>query len=204
MHQIVRSIKRILPADLPVVRELGGMERPASATELLNMGIVPLGNDLYSCCEQLRSDDDLAAETGERTWEPHGEPVPGEVLATGDVKERHAKLPADVRGQVMRAVVMRAKDTTTTAQAIVETNILEQMAAVVEFVGDVVLPGGETAPLVDFEQPSAFADEARRLAALPVSVLERVSCTMAECEGTTADVITESSIVPHRWAGERG
>jgi hypothetical protein len=195
MHQIVRSIKRILPADLPA----------AADAELLNLGIVSLGDDLYSCCEQLRSDDELAAELGTRegTWAPHGEPIAGETLAAGDVRERHAKLSADVRAKIMRADVYRAVNPTKNAREMAEANILEQQAAIKEYVGDVVQPDGELAPLVDFEaQPDPVLAEAERMAAMPDSVVVLSRVTMGEIDEAT-DVVRTQDIVPHRWAGER-
>lgn len=95
MHQIKTSIRRILPGDLP----------STDPQELLNRGIFPLGNDLYSCIHQeVRDPDSLE-------WVPiEGQALPGEVLSEGTVHERHAKLPADLRAQVLRASVRRIVD----------------------------------------------------------------------------------------------
>lgn len=101
MHVVKYTIRTILPAELPTVREPGGTTRPATEGELLNLGLVPLGNDLYSCVDQYRRDPDTL------TWRAEGPESPGTIVSEGSLRERHARLPADVRGKILRARIVR-------------------------------------------------------------------------------------------------
>jgi hypothetical protein len=94
MHSIAYSVRRIAPSELPTVRDLDGTVRPATAQELLNMDIAHLTGDLYSCADQQRRDPDTLA------WSVVGVPSPGTVLSEGSLRERHARLPADVQAQL--------------------------------------------------------------------------------------------------------
>jgi hypothetical protein len=197
MHRITPTIRRIADAELPQVRDAGSGElRPATDQELLDRGIVHLKDDLYSCVEQQLRDD----ETLE--WSHVGDPLPGQVVTAGDVKERHAKLPADVRGKVLRAQVIRSTDPAVKVLELVEVNLLEQQAAIEAAVGDILVPDAEPRPLVDFEQPAMILEEAQRLAAMPDNGIERVTVAMADVAGD-ADVVEVENLIPHAWAGER-
>jgi hypothetical protein len=224
MHEIIRAIRHIPPDQLPTVKDaVTGSMRPAIAEELPQHDMVPLGNDYYSCSEQYHS---IVVDTPtgrERAWYHSGDGPPdadnrvrsaaaaaqrrqlGSVLAHGDVRERHAMLPAMVRQQVLRADVLRAADSTTTVHDIVDAALVEQMAILEEFVGsverDVAPDVTELTPLVDLETPSAAVSEARRLAQLPDGGIVRVRVPMAEVDLAT-ELVDVDGIIPHRWAGE--
>lgn len=205
MHRISYSVRRIAPADLPKVRDLDGGERAATIEELANMDIVPLGDDYYSCADQVRSDDEVDVTTDangrpQRQWHPVGVVSPGVELATGNVNERCLKLPVEAKELLLRAEVIRS-DEPGGALAIAEANIVEQMAALEQFVGDVERDG-ESRPLVELESDRAIVDEARRLAALPDSGVERMRVSMRDVV-RGEDVVEAEGIAPHAFAGER-
>lgn len=201
MHKIVYSLRQIAPAELPTVRDADGTARPATPGELLNMGIQHVNEDVYSCTEQLASDDAEAAATGERTWKHAGPPLPGIELGSGSVRERHAQLPATIKPKVLRSSVIRQTDTEVpSARALAQANIDEQAAAMAEFVGPVVR-GGVATPLVDVGAPEALLVEAQRLAAIPNNGIARVTVPMADV-AAAADVVEREGLIPHHWAGE--
>jgi hypothetical protein len=100
MHKIVTSIRQIAAADLPTITPVGEATRPMNEQELLNHGLVALGNDYYSAIHQETRDE----ETG--TWKPLVE-HPGAVISEGFLEQRHAALPPDVRAKIMVAHVER-------------------------------------------------------------------------------------------------
>ncbi len=102
MHKIVTSIRQIAPADLPTVTPIGEAMRVMNDQELLNLGIVPLSNDFYSCIAQHTRDE----ETLE--WKPiEGQDHPGTVITEGFLQDRHDKLPPEIRSKIMVAHVER-------------------------------------------------------------------------------------------------
>jgi hypothetical protein len=190
VHQITYSIRRIAPAELPTVRDLDtDVERPMSAAELLNLDIVPLGDDLYSCADQSRRDPDTLE------WSVVGVQSPGAAIAEGSLRERHARLPADVAPHVFRAQVIRSQDPATPVRETVESNLAEVGLALAEFVGLV-----DGAPLVDLSQPDAVLEEAQRLTEIHGNGIERAVVSMAMVD--PGDVVEEDRIIPHRWSGE--
>ena len=103
MHRLTFCIHRATAAELPKMRNIDGTERPASEQDLLNLGMVPLGDDLYSCAVQEHSEDG-------RSWAAEVE-LPGVELSRGRPQERFSRLsPAD-RGKVMLAEVERTTGT---------------------------------------------------------------------------------------------
>lgn len=188
MHEVRRSIRRIAPSELPTVPG-DGATRPMTDAELLNVGIAPLGDDLYSCVDQYRRDPETFA------WTAEGPESPGVVIAEGSLADRHARLPAEVAVQVLRAQVIRSDDPATPADATVETNLAEAAAALALNVGDV-----NGAPLVDLSGPAAVLEEAQRLVEIPGNGIERHLVSMAEV--AAGDVLEADRIIPHAWAGE--
>jgi hypothetical protein len=189
MHQIKTSIRQIASADLPTVTPIGEATRPMNDQELLNAGIQHISGDLYSCIHQEERDPETLA------WAPKdGRSLPGTVVSEGFLQERHDKLPAGVRSQVMRARVIRstgslsAKDTTASS--------LAEVGAVLE--SSVGLVDG--APLVDTTSQEAQLAEAQRLAAIPDSGLERELVAMADV--SAGDMVEAEGLIPHSWAGE--
>jgi hypothetical protein len=189
MHRIQTTIRHIAPAELPTVTPVGEeVAREMTEQELLDAGIVALGNDLYSCIHHEEPD--------ERTleWRPkEGQALPGTVISAGVLTERHAKLPQDVRLKVMRASIIRAK--AGSAKDAVTQNLAEVGAVLADKVGLV-----EDAPLIDTTSQQAELAEAQRLATLPDSGLEREIVPMIDV--TDADVVEADSLIPHSWAGE--
>ena len=68
--------------------------------ELLNHGLVALGNDYYSAIHQEIRDEETLI------WKPLVE-HPGTVISEGFLEQRHAKLPGDVKAKIMVAHVER-------------------------------------------------------------------------------------------------
>jgi hypothetical protein len=90
-HRVVRSIRRILPSELPTVHQRDGTERAATEGELLNMDMVCVNaaEHLYSCADQDHQIDGV--------WIRQGIPSPGVELTQGFHDERHAKLPRHLK-----------------------------------------------------------------------------------------------------------
>lgn len=172
MHRVTTSIRRIDAAEIAGISE----------AELLNRGVVPLGNDLYSCITQEERDPEAL------TWQPKdGQTLPGTLIRQGLLEERHSKLPADIKPLVMRARIL--KD----GKRLASESLAAAAAALLESVG----PG---APPIDTESPEAIETEARRLAELPGSGVSRGLVPMAD---VTQDDLTEAEgLIPHSWAGE--
>lgn len=100
MHRVTHCIRRITPAEIPTVTPLdGSAPRPMNEQELLNLGVVRIRGDVYSCCVQENADDG-------RTWTP-AVALPGVELSRGRPKERFRQLPAGVRAEVLNAQVER-------------------------------------------------------------------------------------------------
>ncbi len=99
MHRITHSVRRITAAELPTITEPGGAPRPMTEQEMLNLGLVPLGGDIYSCAVQETTDDGY-------TWTP-AVALPGVELSRGRPKDRFRQLKPAVRAQVMKAEVER-------------------------------------------------------------------------------------------------
>lgn len=167
MHRIEYTIRRILPAQLPTT----------DPQALLNLDIVPLGNDLYSCAEQFRSDDDVdivedASGRRERRWHGHGDPKPGERLTAGRLKDRYAQLPAADKAKVLRARVFRARDPKKKAKQLIAAKLASRSGA------------------------ADILEEARQS-----EELEQLDVAMANVDPD--DIVEEQNVIPHRWAGER-
>lgn len=113
MHRVIRSIRKILPDELPTIRDLAsGKMRPMNEQELLNADIVCINptENLYACSDQDRADDELHPETGERVWSREGVASPGTVIneTLGAPKShRYNGLPAAVKAHVLHAHVKR-------------------------------------------------------------------------------------------------
>ena len=102
MHQVKYTYRRILPSEIPTVIPDGEEDaRPMTDAELLNMGMARVGGDIFSCIHQEERDPHTLE------WRAHVT-HPGEVLSEGSFRERHARLPADVRTQVTVARVIRS------------------------------------------------------------------------------------------------
>jgi hypothetical protein len=188
MHQVKTSYRRIPPTDLPTVTPIGEAARPMNDQELLNAGIVHISGDIYSCIHQEERDEDTLE------WRPKdGQSLPGTVITEGVLADRHAKLPSDVRSQVMRAQIIRSK--TGSAKAAVSTNLAELSAVLANTVGLI-----DGAPLVDTTSQDAQLEEAQRLIGVPDSGLEREFVSMADV--VDGDIVEADSLIPHSWAGE--
>lgn len=194
MHRVEYQIRRIADSELPIVRYVDGTERTASRAELLNMGIEHLHDDVYSCVEQHESrvENDSTGRP-QRVWASRA-PLPGSVVAAGDLRSRHARLPADVRPKVLRSEVFRG--TADNALLLVATNLNEQLDAIAEYVG------ATTEPLLDPTDPETVLNEARRVAALSGNDVRRERVPMAVVDDT-ADIVESEGHIPHAWAGER-
>lgn len=187
MHTITTTIRRIPASDLPTVTELDGTERPASTQDLLNLGLVPLGGDLYESLTQARRDDDSL------TWT--GDTHPGTAITEGAHSQRYARLPAEHVPVVLHALVIRADDPAVNAAALAEANVAYVAEQLAVAVGDV-----NGAPLIDLSHPDAVLDEAQRLVVLPGNGIGRLTVPMIDV--TPADVVEADTLIPHRWHGE--
>lgn len=99
MHRVTHCIRRIAPAEVPTVTPLdGSAPRPMNEQELVNIGVVRVRGDIYSCAVQEQSEDG-------RTWT--GPQLPGVELSRGKLNERFRQLPAAVRAQLLNARVER-------------------------------------------------------------------------------------------------
>lgn len=217
MHQILFTVREVLPADLPAVRDTDATERPATDAELLNLGLQRLAGDLFSCAEQYRSDDDdiveLADGRRERAWwherddgpwasedeklrYPRSPELcarkfgPGQLLTHGQIRARFNQLDHERRRLALRARVIRSESVN--VRETVEASLKEQRQAFLAHVGEV---------RADLASERALRAEARRLAALPSNDLQPVMVPEADVlDGD--DVIEEAGIIPHSWAGE--
>lgn len=189
MHEIRYSIRQIAPAELPTGIDPDGTARALTEGELLNLGLVHLHDDLYSCVDQYRRDPETLA------WSVEGPESPGVVVSQGSLRERHARLPADVAPAVLRAQVIRSADPLAPAAAQVGANLAEVAAALAQYVGDV-----DGRPLVALDGPVAALEEAQRLVALPDNGIDRHVVPMAVVDA--GDVVEADGLVPHRWHGE--
>ena len=109
-HRVTRSIRKILPSELPKIIDFKTRKpRAMTEQELLNADIVLINADenLYSCQDQ--DHEYIDEDTGERTWQPVGVVSPGVELSRGFLKDRHDSLPDDVKPHVMLARVKRKK-----------------------------------------------------------------------------------------------
>lgn len=196
MHQVIHTIRRIATADLPKARDLetGGDERPMTPSEMLNVGIQHVADDLYSCVEQQRRDPATLE------WKHDGPELPGQTLSAGDVEARYRALPAADRRKVLRARVIRS-DGAKSAAELASENVLEQAAMIEEHVGEIETTEG-TRPLVDFDADDPVVEEALRLSRIPGSGIELHTVTMADVDGP-GDVVEATNLIPHSWAGER-
>lgn len=212
MHSIHFTIRQIADADLPTVRDLEtDATRPANDAELLNLGIQHLHDDVYSCVEQYRRDDDTLE------WEAHGHEHAGadeipalsrdnpdfdmsawiEEQSIAHGRDRYRTLPVGVRDKVLLARIIRSAIDGSTATELTTASLTAQEKALADNVGMV-----DGAPLVDLWTPDAGVAEAQRLAQLPDTGLERTSIPMVMVD-ETVDIIEENGLEPHRWAGER-
>ena len=103
MHSVFSAVRRILPSELPKVKNLDGTERAATAQLLLDMGIADLGDGYYSCREQ------------ENDFESRGTMRPlvkvrGTVVTAGPAEQRHERLPTAAKADLWRARVRRGAD----------------------------------------------------------------------------------------------
>ena len=189
MHRIHHTLRRIVDADLPKIRDAEtGELRQATDDELLNAGLVPVGAGIYSCVEQVRRDP----ETEE--WSSFGHAPVGELLAHGE--QRFSQLPDAVKADVLHADVIRAADPEGNAVLITMSAIAEQTEAIEQYVGLV-----DDAPLVDLTTDAAIASEAQRLASIPDSGVVRASIPMADVD-EDVQVVAAANLPPHSWAGE--
>lgn len=190
MHQINYTIRQIVEGDLPMVRDSDTDEdRPATDQELLNFGMQHLHDDIYSCVEQYRRDENTLE------WNAHGVAPVGAVVVHGP--DRYSLLPTGVRGKVMLARVVRSSVDGETPLAIAQANLAEQSNALAENVGPV-----DGAPLVDLLSDDAAIEEASRLARIRDTGLELAMVPMVVVD-PSAHVVEADGIEPHRWAGER-
>lgn len=200
MHAVQRAYRRIADAELPQTRDIAtGELRPCTDQELADMDIIHVADDIYLCAEQLRRDPDTLE------WAHHDTPKPGAVLSQGDLRERHVGLSAPVRGRVMRARVIRSPDPAVNALEVAEANLVEQAAAIEEFVGAVEAVegvGAATRPLVDFDSASVLLEEGRRLAAAPDNDIACVTVCMDEIDAG-GDIVEADYLIPMAFAGER-
>jgi hypothetical protein len=173
MHRVTSCVRRIPPAQLPTVRNDDGTERPATAAEMLNMGLVPLGDDLYDCIEQERRDP------GTLEWRPE-RAMPGEVVSRGRARDRYARLPEPARSRILRAHVFSRTDGRDLAAHYAE--LMERAAVPAE------------------ERAETTLARARERAAQPGYPVERRDLAVAELDA--GDVIEARDLPPHRWGGE--
>lgn len=99
-----RTIRKILPAELPTVTDIDPTKpRAATVQELANMGIVPLGNDFYSCTHQEETKD-------WETFRVKDIQHPGVEVTRGQWrKERWDALSPANKNAMLRALVIRGK-----------------------------------------------------------------------------------------------
>lgn len=178
MHKIVTSIREI-----PLAEIAGRSEQ-----DLLNAGIAHISGDLYSCVEQHE-------RTPELVWAPTDRPLPGVPLSEGLLKERHAKLPLEVRDSVMRASVIQSSDPAFLADDLALAALILAAAEADRLVGKV---DGES--LIDVSDPKLLVGEAQRLLSLSDTTLVRKAVSMESV--AAGDVIEAENLIPHSWSGE--
>lgn len=189
MHRINTSIRRIAAADLPTITPIGEPTRPMNAQELLNTGIQHLSGDFYSCISQDERDD----ETLE--WRPKdGQALPGAVVTQGVLQERYAKLPADVKGKILRASVIRSS--LGNADDLASAVLIQAAEAAEAAVG----PVRDGEPLIDVADARLVLSEAQRQLGIEGSGFSRTAVQMDAV--AVGDVIEAEDIIPHSWAGE--
>lgn len=189
MHKIQTSIREIAPADLPKVHDLDGIERTATDAELLNMGIQHIRDDLYSCIHQEERDPETLV------WQPkEGQALPGVVITEGNLKDRHDKLPTEVRGKILKASVIRSS--LGNADDLASAVLIEAAEAAEAAVG----PVRDGAPLIDVADARMVLSEAKRQLEIEDSGFTREAVPMDDV--AVGDVIEAEGIIPHSWAGE--
>jgi hypothetical protein len=193
MHQIIYSIRQIASDALPRRRDPAKKrDRPASPEELLNIGIVHLVDDYYSCAEQLVSDDVLdvvrAAGVFGRVWHPLHEPHPGRIVTQGTVHERHAQLPADAKARILHAHVVRGATKRVNARAVIEKRVRSPRRALQRDAA----AADERGRMIEAAH-AALADKRARV------TLQRVP--MGDVD-PARDFVLEENVIPHHWAGE--
>jgi hypothetical protein len=197
-HRIHYALRFIAPADLPTTTDIGSdTPRPCTDQELANQDIFRLPEpDHYSVAHQLRRDDHLFIDTGVEQWDWHsGAPMVGTLITQGPT--RYKDLPVDLKPKIHLAHVIRATTEGQTAIGIAQANVTAQSTAIAENVGDV-----NGAPLVDLSGPDLAPEEAKRLASIAGTGLERATIQMALAD-PAAHVVELDLIEPHRFAGER-
>lgn len=188
MHRISTSIREIAPADLPKVRDMEGVERTATDAELLNMGIQRINGDLFSCIEQSVRDDETLQ------WKPKDQPLPGTVITEGNLKDRHDKLPSEVRGKILKASVIRSS--LGNADDLASAVLIEAAEEAEAAVG----PVRDGEPLIDVADARMVLSEAQRQLEIEGSGFSREAVPMDDV--AVGDVIEAEGIIPHSWAGE--
>jgi hypothetical protein len=196
MHRVIPTIRRIVPNDLPRVRDDAGEVVPATSDQLANLGYLQLDGDLYSVLEQHASEVVPDPVTGglKRNWLVD---VPGESIGEGPPARRFAALPSDVRDRVLKAYVARATAPGESAKQLVADSLGEQLAAIAANVGD--LENG--AQLLDASAPATTAAEATRLAAIESNSIA-IEVVSRDTIDLTSDVVIHDGVFPQLWAGE--
>ena len=100
-----------------------------------------------------------------------------------------------MKGQILRASVIRSKDSKLPADDLASAALIEASGAAAKAVGTV-----DGAPLLDVAHPELLIAEAQRLLAMPDSTLERKTVAMDSV--VQGDVVIEEGIYPHSWSGE--
>jgi hypothetical protein len=171
------TVRLILPAELPTVKDDDeGVTRTATAEELRNMGIMALGDDLYCCMHQERSDDGIK-------WYWVGQPPCGTEISRGFKGERYHNAPAQHKAKLFRARVHRYANPAKNLKA-----DLEKHASV------------KSKP--ENEKRFAMLDRVRELKDANPDVIETHTVRMIDVKAS--DVVESDNHVPHHWQGEPG
>lgn len=93
------EIREILPADIPIIHDPLLGDHPATHQDLLNMGLVRIGNTDYFNCVGVFED-------GRGQHKP-GDKLPGTSVVKGLDRHKPHKLPKTIAMKVLNAAVFR-------------------------------------------------------------------------------------------------
>jgi hypothetical protein len=176
MHHIKTQIREIKPDELPTVRDRDGAVRQANKQELLDLGYERVGeSNFFSSIHQERTDAD-------GNWKVHeGHERHGRLITEGILPDRHKRLPADVRRQILHAHVFRSTDSGEDLNAHI-AGVMKRAKVPAE------------------KQREATLEHLRHRASIKGDPVEQHFIPMAQIQA--GDVVESDGHYPHQWANE--